>query len=107
MKRILDYRQGDVGFVRGKIPTSAKRIAVRPFAYGERTGHTHCVVDPESVEMYEDNGIVWVCVVGDAPTKHQEHDRTGQNSVLAKGWEGEVRICGEYDEEQDFRPVTD
>ena len=44
---------------RSKIPTDAKRIAIRPLALGERTGHHHslvtdgsCVIE-DAVEMYE------------------------------------------------------
>ncbi len=109
-QNVLDFRQGDVGFVRGAIPTDAKRIATRPFAYGEVTGHVHQVVEEAQhlVEMYEDSeGTVWVRALGDLPVRHEEHDPTAQKSIIPKGWEGRVQICGEYDEEEDFRSVID
>lgn len=110
MKNLLDYRQGDVGFVRGKIPKDAKRIPVRPFALGEVTGHSHAVIDAaqDLVEMYEDErGTIWVRALAEIPVKHEDHDPCAEKSIIRKGWEGEVRIAREYDEEEDFRSVAD
>lgn len=110
MKRTLDFRQGDVGFVRGSIPATAKRIPVRPFALGESTGHSHRVVAEaeDLMEMYEDaDGTVWVRAVGNLPIQHEDHDPAAEKSIIPCGWEGEVRICVEYDEEVDFRSVVD
>ena len=110
MKRILDFRQGDVGFVRGSIPANAKRIAVRALAFGEVTGHAHQIIEEarDLVEMYEDeNGTIWVRALADLPIQHEEHDPTGAKSIIPKGWEGEVRICVEYNEQDDFRQVQD
>jgi hypothetical protein len=108
--RTLDFRQGDVGFIKGKIPATAKRIPVRPFALGERTGHSHRVIEDvkDLVEMYEDrDGTVWIRALADLPVRHEDHDPTASKSIITKDWEGEVRICVEYDEEQDFRRVID
>jgi len=58
--------------------------------------------------MYEDpDGTIWVRALADIPVQHQEHDPSGTQSIVPKGWEGEVRICVEYDEEHDFRRVAD
>lgn len=52
-------RQGDVLLVPARIPEGAKRIAVRPIALGERTGHHHSLMTDgscavaDAVEMYE------------------------------------------------------
>ena len=110
MNRSLDYRQGDVGFVRGSIPQSAKRIPFQPFALGESTGHSHCVIaEAEALcEMYQDdNGTIWVRALGNLPVRHEDHDPSAATSIIPQGWEGEIRGCGEYDEEQDFRRVVD
>lgn len=67
------------------IPVNAKRIALRPLALGEKTGHHHslAVIDPsdlidQKVEMYEtedQNGKrVFLRVTGDGVALvHQEH----------------------------------
>ena len=104
-------RQGDVGFVKCEIPKAAKRIKVRPFALGEVTGHSHRVAieDEAGIEMYEHEQATYLRVTKDGSISilHEDHDPEGRTSVLPAGWEGEVRIAREYDEEVDFRNVTD
>ena len=110
MKNTLDFRQGDVGFVRGAIPASAKRIPFRPFALGEVTGHSHCVIAEaqDLCEMYEgEDGRVYVRALADLPVKHEDHDPNAETSIITKGWEGEIVVAREYDEEEDFRRVLD
>lgn len=109
---MLTMRQGDVGFIKSTIPATAKRIPLRPFALGEKTGHSHRVEEDyaNAVEMYEgENGEIYVRIVGDVdvPVIHEDHDPSGAKSLLPAGWEGEVRIAREYDEETDFRSVID
>ena len=101
----LLYRQGDVGFRACAIPAGARRIPFRPFAYGEVTGHSHCVVaeDQALCEMYELNGEIYVRALGDLHVKHEDHDPTATTSVLPKNWEGQITIAKEYDEAGDFR----
>ena len=105
----LEARQGDVGFVATKIPTDAKRINIRPFALGEVTGHSHRVVADmaDLVEMYEKDGLTYVRALADIPIQHEDHDPKAETSILPSGWEGEVRIAREYDEEVEFRRVND
>jgi hypothetical protein len=111
MKQKLEARQGDVGFVHCAIPKGAKAIKLRPFALGEVTGHSHsvCVADRSKVEMFEIDGRTFVRVSeeGSISIQHQDHDPDGSVSTLPAGWEGEVVIAREYDEEEDFRRVTD
>ena len=113
MKQTLDFRQGDVGFVRGSIPAAAKRVPLRPFALGGVTGHSHRVVtsDEPLIEMYELDGKTYVRVSGDCDgvhIQHEDHDPAATKSVLPAGWEGEVVIAAEYDEEEEgFRRVAD
>jgi hypothetical protein len=103
----LYARQGDVGFIKSKIPVTAKRTTLRPLALGEVTGHSHQVAlaDVDGVEMYELEGATFLRVTADGGVSivHEEHGPV----KLPAGWEGEVRIAVEYDEEQDFRQVTD
>jgi hypothetical protein len=67
-----------------EIPSTAKRIPVRPVALGEVTGHHHSFMSNEEgvdvaelVEMYEDaDGATYVRVLGepgDVSLVHQEH----------------------------------
>lgn len=108
---MLDYRQGDVGLVRCTIPKEAKRIPLRPLALGKITGHSHRVAvnDAQGVEMYELGGQTFLRVTADGAISlvHEEHDPTGTKSFIPEGWEGEVVIAREYDEEEDFRRVLD
>jgi hypothetical protein len=105
-------RQGDVNFITGPIPTGAKRIPVRPFALGEVTGHSHRVVadDEVAIEMYELGGKTYLRVAGECGgirIQHEDHDPQATTSILPAGWEGEVIIAEEYDEEEGFRRVRD
>ena len=112
MQNTLQFRQGDVGFVVGPIPATAKRIPTRPFALGEITGHSHRVLPAleECVEMYEGtDGETYVRILpgADVPVLHEDRDPTGMKSLLPAGWEGRVVIAAEYDEEEGFRTVID
>lgn len=105
-------RQGDVHFVTAVIPADAKRVPLRPFALGETTGHAHRVITEHEplVEMYEKDGLTYIRVSGDCDgirIQHEDHDPNAQVSVLPAGWEGEVIVAAEYDEEEGFRRVTD
>lgn len=111
MKQQLEARQGDVGFVRCAIPKGAKLVKLRPFALGESTGHTHQVMvcDQTKVEMFEVDNRTFIRVSenGSISIQHEDHDPTGTVSTLPAGWEGEIVVAREYDEEQDFRRVSD
>ena len=92
---ILDFRQGDVGFVRGAIPADAKRIPVRPFALGD-TGHSHRVAAEleDLTKMYEDkDGTIWVRALADVRVQHDEQDPKVTTSILPAGWEGRITIA--------------
>lgn len=109
-KTVLDFRQGDVGFIRCPIPASAKRISLRPFALGEVTGHSHRVIEEvrDLCEMYEgEDGKLYIRALADLPVQHEDHDPKAATSVITTGWEGEIAIAREYDEEEDFHSVID
>jgi hypothetical protein len=103
----LFARQGDVGLLKCKIPIAATRVPLKPLALGEVTGHSHQVAlaDREGVEMYAHEGATFLRVTaeGGISIVHEEHGKVS----LPGGWEGEVRIAVEYDEETDFRTVAD
>lgn len=109
LNKQLSGRQGDVGFVRCAIPAGVKRIKVRPFALGEVTGHSHRVIveDADGIEMFEMESRTFMRVTKDGgiSIQHEDHDPSGVVSTLPTGWEGEVVIAREYDEEGDFRVV--
>ena len=108
---MLTARQGDVGFIARRIPRGAKKISLRPFALGEKTGHAHCIsiADEAKAQMFEMDGRTFLRVSkdGEISIHHEDHDPQGKISLLPAGWEGEVVIAREYDEEQDFHRVTD
>jgi hypothetical protein len=75
-------RQGDVLLKPATIPTDAKKIALRPIALGERTGHHHSLMSnvetpiEDLVEMYEKDGQTFVRVLGEPESVslvHQQH----------------------------------
>jgi hypothetical protein len=111
-ENVLYGRQGDVHFVNRSIPENARRVPLRPFALGEVTGHSHSVIseDAPSVEMYELDVKTYIRVSGECDgirIKHEDHDPTATKSLLPAGWEGEVIIAQEYDEEEGFRSLAD
>jgi hypothetical protein len=63
----------------------------------------------EGVGMFEttdESGVrtfIRVTAEGDISVVHEEHGTV----TLPAGWEGEVVIAREYDEEEDFRRVID
>jgi len=80
-----------------KIPESAKKIALRPLALGEATGHHHSLVadEAESVEMYEKDGETYVRIVGaDVALQHQEH----KPAVCPTETEWGIRIATEVND---------
>jgi hypothetical protein len=107
----LEGRQGDVGFVRCTIPEGARAVKLRPFALGEQTGHSHrvSVLDAPKCQMFEIDGRTFIRVSeeGGISIQHEDHDPKALKSILPAGWEGEVVIAREYDEETDFRRVMD
>jgi hypothetical protein len=62
MQNVLRGHQGDVQFTEIKsIPTGAKKIANKPIALGEHSGHMHVLTG--DVQMFEIEGRI-ICAVG-------------------------------------------
>lgn len=74
-------RQGDVMLYPSPLPSTAKKVTLRPLALGEKTGHHHSLMTADEVilddiaEMYEDgDGNVFVRILDEgALLGHQEH----------------------------------
>lgn len=75
-------RQGDVLLRPAKIPAEARKVALRPIALGERTGHHHSLMSnvatpiEDLVEMYEKDGQTFIRVLGEpeeVSLVHQQH----------------------------------
>jgi hypothetical protein len=73
-------RQGDVLLKPATIPTDANKIAVRPIALGEKTGHHHSLMTAtgdglaDAVEMYEKDGQTYVRITAEGVSLvHQQH----------------------------------
>lgn len=78
MKQIKGH-QGDVGFKTVKsLPKGAKKIANKPIALGEHSGHMHIVTG--DVEMFEHDGKVFAAVGRDGARLQHIHE-----SRLTKG----------------------
>jgi hypothetical protein len=69
------WRHGDVFIAAVKgIPRGAVRRAGTLLAEGEATGHSHRIERPETVELYERGGLLYLRVVAEsAQVIHQEH----------------------------------
>lgn len=109
-------RQGDVGLRRSAIPENAKKIKVRPLAYGEITGHHHsfaaapgvCIDD--ALEMFEvetGEGVkTYVRITGDGISLvHQDHFGHGSD-ILAPGAEF-IYVPQVENSDWGTRPVVD
>jgi hypothetical protein len=69
------WRHGDVFIAAvATIPDGAARRPGTVLAEGEATGHSHRIERPETVELYEGGGMLYLRVVAESATViHQEH----------------------------------
>lgn len=73
MKQLLTGHQGDVQFKQvDKIPAKAKKVANRPIAYGEHSGHQHVLTG--DVEMFEVDGKLIAAVGSDGARLQHIHE---------------------------------
>jgi len=68
-------RQGDVLIMKThKIPKGAAKLPHKILAHGEITGHCHQVEETEDVELFQQEGVLYLRVIGEKATVvHQEH----------------------------------
>lgn len=69
------WRHGDVLIARvNEIPEGATPRGNVILAYGEMTGHAHRVESPESAELWDLNGVIFMRIVtANATIVHEEH----------------------------------
>lgn len=83
------YRHGDVLIqkIEGDIPKSAKKREGNILSQGIVTGHTHTLTDLATFQIYEDNDMLYIDVVGEQTTiEHQEHDPIALTQGQYKVW---------------------
>jgi hypothetical protein len=75
MEDVMIWRHGDVLIATARsIPPDARRRPGSVVAYGEITGHSHRFQEPDSVELWEHNDVVYVNVLAEsAAIVHEEH----------------------------------
>lgn len=69
------WRHGDVLIAAiSKIPTSATPRPGTILAYGEITGHSHRLQNPDSAELWEAGGTLFLRILAESATVvHEEH----------------------------------
>ena len=81
------------------IPTDAKALEEKAFAYGEVTGHSHSLQGTVGTDfrIYEKNGVRFCELKNDSvELRHEEHNpQTLKKSDYAQGVE--INIVREYD----------
>ena len=82
------WRHGDVLIASTtSIPAAASMRPGTVLAYGEITGHSHRVHDPQSAEVWEQGGILFLKVVADtARIVHEEHQPITLPRGLYRVW---------------------
>lgn len=98
------YRHGDVLILSPQpLPQNATRVTSGIVAEGEATGHAHRLVGGE---VWEADGQKWLVASDGAKMTHEEHAR-GPLNTTRKGEAYSTLIQREYDDEKEWRQVTD
>jgi hypothetical protein len=72
--KFIKGHQGDVQFRQiTAIPSTAKQVKNQPVAYGEHSGHQHCLTGDVALFMAED-GTFFAAVGGDGATLQHVHE---------------------------------
>jgi len=107
-KKNFYYQQGDVLInSTGAIPSGAKPVKPTAKGYvfreGEATGHAHRVADVDAIEMFEENGTIFVKVKRKADLSHEEH-----KTITLDPGTYEIDAINEVDHDEDeIRKVRD
>lgn len=69
------WRHGDVLIAPvSSIPAEAQKRTTPVLAYGEVTGHSHRLAEPNAAEYWEYDGIIFMQIVAESATLvHEEH----------------------------------
>ena len=116
----MQVRQGDVMVEKIEAmdldTKDMKKIARDKFgrvclAEGEATDHSHCILDKEGVDLYEDSeGTLWLVTDHDTELRHVNPDDTltGEHATVpVKKGVNRVILQREYDWEKEWRRVAD
>ncbi len=104
----MQYRHGDVGLVPVAVDvTAAKQRKDGILARGEVTGHAHRIAEADlaGAEIYDladGRSVLRVTAEGGISIVHEEHA-----PIQVAPGDYEIRIAREYDEEEEFRRVSD
>lgn len=93
----MQIQQGDVCLESvGEIPDEArlKKASERGYilAFGEHTGHAHCIPETKKAEFYEIDGVLFVKALEPVELQHEEHSTV---TIPRGNWK--VGIVREYD----------
>ena len=81
--KTLKGHQGDVQFRQiATIPSTAKQVKNQPVAYGEHSGHQHCLTGDVALFMAED-GTFFAAVGSDGATLQHIHESSIFNNEIA------------------------
>jgi hypothetical protein len=83
------WRHGDVLIASvGRIPPDAKKRSAAVLVRGELTGHSHRLAEPETAELWEQEGVMFLKVVADsARVIHEEHQPITLPRGLYRVWQ--------------------
>ncbi len=97
------WRHGDVLIASTTfLPAAAGLRPGSVLAYGEITGHSHRVLDPQSAEVWEHGGVLFLKVIAEQATiVHEEHRPITLPRGLYRVW-----MQREYTP-QAIRPIAD
>jgi hypothetical protein len=74
MKKLIKGHQGDVQFRQiENLPKGLKKVKNQPLAYGEHSGHQHCLTGDVELFMSED-GTFFAAVGSDGATLQHVHE---------------------------------
>jgi hypothetical protein len=81
--KMIKFHQGDVqGRQIESIPFEARQVTNRPVAYGEHSGHQHCLTGDVALFMSED-GTFFAAVGSDGATLQHIHESSMFNNEIA------------------------
>jgi len=83
MNKLIKGHQGDVQFRQlSELPKNLKKVKNQPLAYGEHSGHQHCLTGDVELFMAED-GTFFTAVGGDGATLQHIHESSMFNNESA------------------------
>jgi hypothetical protein len=83
------WRHGDVLIAPARsLPAGAKKRTTAVLVRGELTGHSHRLAEPETAELWEHDGVLFLKVVADsARVIHEEHRTITLSRGLYRIWQ--------------------